>query len=395
MKRMIKYQILFLYMVKYVLTQFQDWQRISTDIMKVYKNFNKEVLLHEKSGKDFVYSYKNVKILINSDLKDLAELIAMNPLSSTQLEIMYREFNQAVEFMINARRNFYCMLCSPSGQSGLQRNSILMRNVWTSVLFDQNICPVFAHHHLMHFHSYLRFFKRLQRFIEFLPYFLVIDENARILERSPLQMRILSGSKVEADPSLPPNPNGFQINRISDEQNKKEASPTPKGGIRGPGIRNQEDKSFLGGYIQLDADFPFEYKNVKLKKLPHFTHSLGDAVDTEWIDLCVNNPTFLLCEYYCQKFNFGKATPTFDGDIEAVKQTFDTLRNYKYQVEFLKENDLNADFIKIERYVDQYYSDPETLGRFIISTDPNSLDCLLYTSPSPRDLSTSRMPSSA
>ena len=97
-------------------------------------------------------------------------------------------------------------------------------------------------------------------------------------------------------------------------------------------------------------------------------------MDIEWIDLCVKNPSFLLCEHYCQKFNFGKATPTFDGDIEAVKQTFDTLRNYKYQVEFLKENDFNVDFLKIERYVDQYYSDPETLGRFIISTDPNSLD---------------------
>ena len=37
-------------------------------------------------------------------------------------------------------------------------------------------------------------------------------------------------------------------------------------------------------------------------------------------------------------------------------------------------------------------------GIFAIWSDPDSeqpLDCLLYTSPSPRDLSTSRMPSSA
>ena len=32
---------------------------------------------------------------------------------------------------------------------------------------------------------------------------------------------------------------------------------------------------------------------------------------------------------------------------------------------------------------------------FVIAKDLRSLSCLLYTSPSPRDLSTSRMPSSA
>ena len=34
-------------------------------------------------------------------------------------------------------------------------------------------------------------------------------------------------------------------------------------------------------------------------------------------------------------------------------------------------------------------------GQFVIDTSADSEDCLLYTSPSPRDLSTSRMPSSA
>ena len=39
---------------------------------------------------------------------------------------------------------------------------------------------------------------------------------------------------------------------------------------------------------------------------------------------------------------------------------------------------------------------PKALGQEIIrSTSPGDMVCLLYTSPSPRDLSTSRMPSSA
>ena len=35
------------------------------------------------------------------------------------------------------------------------------------------------------------------------------------------------------------------------------------------------------------------------------------------------------------------------------------------------------------------------LGKLTVALDQNDIPCLLYTSPSPRDLSTSRMPSSA
>lgn len=375
LRRMTKYQILFLYMVKYILTQFQDWQRIATDIVKVFHHFQKEVLLHEKSGRDFVYSYKNVKILINSEIKGLADLIVNNPLSSTQLEIMYREFNQAVEFMINARRNFYCTICSVAGQNSIQRSGNFLRHMWTSVLFDEKICPIFAYHHLMHFHTYLRFFKRLQRFIEFLPYFLVIDKGSRLLEQTRPRsvLRVLT-EQSHKDEHAPPNPNGFNISHVDSSKQKQAKPDNPKQSIRGPGIRNQEDKSFMGGHIELDADYPFEYKNVDLRNLPHFQKSVGESLDEERIDLCVNNRNFLMCEFYCQQFNFAKATPTFDGDIEGVKRTFDILRNYIYQVDFLKENEFNADFVKIERYVDQYYTTPEVLGSFIISTDPFSLD---------------------
>jgi hypothetical protein len=377
LKRITKYQILFLYMVKYILTQFQDWQRISTDIMKVSRQFEKEIKFHEQRNVDFVYSYKNVKILINSDLRDLAKLIAMNPLSSTQLEIMYREFNQSVEFMINARRNFYCTICSASGQESIQRSGNFLRHLWTSVLFSDEICTVFVRHHLMHFHTYLNFFKRLQRFIEFLPYFLVIDNSARILEQSRprnIRLRLLANQSMSQDPHTPPNPNGFQINHIEGTTQNKQNTSTPSNGINGPGIRNRQDKTFQGGYIELDANYPFEYKNVNLHSLPHFKDNFGDAVDKEQMELCVNTPSFVLCENYCQQFNFAKATTTFDGDIEALKRTFDILRNYKYKVDFLKENDFNVDFLRIERYVDQYYADPEILGMFIISTDPESVD---------------------
>ena len=45
--------------------------------------------------------------------------------------------------------------------------------------------------------------------------------------------------------------------------------------------------------------------------------------------------------------------------------------------------------------MDQSDLDAEVVGSPCVSICKLSEDCLLYTSPSPRDLSTSRMPSSA
>ena len=51
-----------------------------------------------------------------------------------------------------------------------------------------------------------------------------------------------------------------------------------------------------------------------------------------------------------------------------------------------------ADRIEIPAALVRRPRDPATINRTLITND---FDCLLYTSPSPRDLSTSRMPSSA
>ena len=406
LKRITKYQILFLYMVKYILTQFQDWQRLSMNIMKAYKHFSKEVSIHEQSGKDFVWSYKNMKILINSDLAKFAELIASNPLSAVQLELMYKDFNQAAEFMINMRRHFYCIICSASGQESLQRKGNLLRHLWTDVQIDEEVCNVLAYQHLMYFHSYLKFFKRLQRFIEFLPYFLVIDNGVRILETQPeppnlvfeklssdnkstnnILHRILNSKEEQENRAQefmqynkPPNPNGFEISTINSaeqgerQQNSNTQTNRNPGGVVGPGVRNKEDKSFMGGTIELDANYEFQYKKVDFQNLPHYHRSFNDKYQIEKVDQCLQNPNLLNCILYCEDFNIAKGTDTFDGDIAGVKHTFDILRNYKYKVNFLKENDFDIDFVKIERYIDEFYYTTIFKERFIISTDPSSLD---------------------
>ena len=258
--RIQKYQSLFLLMVKYILTQFQDWQRLATNILKVSKQYQRERVKAEKVGQDFVWSYKSMKILINEDILELSELIASQALSAVQIRIMYDDFNQAAEFMVNVRRHFYCMLCSVGGQEALQRSGNMLRQFWSSVLYDEEACPMFALHHLLYFHSYIKFFKRLQRFIEYLPYFIVIEEGGgvrmmrrRVLEegvdnlsKSEMRMRmrrgrrvrVLGGEREEAEnraqemlrPERPPNPNGFDIQRVNSEQMGQGQNVSGKGG---------------------------------------------------------------------------------------------------------------------------------------------------------------------
>lgn len=257
--RIQKYQSLFLLMVKYILTQFQDWQRLATNILKVSKQYRRERTKADNAGQDFVWSYKSMKILINSDIIELSELIANQALSAVQIRIMYDDFNQAAEFMVNVRRHFYCMVCSVRGQEALQRSGNILRQFWSSVLYDQEACPMFALHHLLYFHSYIKFFKRLQRFIEFLPYFIVIQDvrRARVLRTRVLEteleypsmaqlnmrrrrgrrVRVLGGDREETEnraqemlkPEKPPNPNGFDIQRVSSEQVSQQQNGKEKG----------------------------------------------------------------------------------------------------------------------------------------------------------------------
>ena len=73
-----------------------------------------------------------------------------------------------------------------------------------------------------------------------------------------------------------------------------------------------------------------------------------------------------------------------------------TQQFYREQLEKNKTMSKQVDFEKYEKFVDAVTSDASTdfvaLSDRLVELDEN---CLLYTSPSPRDLSTSRMPSSA
>ena len=58
----------------------------------------------------------------------------------------------------------------------------------------------------------------------------------------------------------------------------------------------------------------------------------------------------------------------------------------------IRKDIIHKAYINLESHGFQKHSTHPTAGQDVVA---DSNDCLLYTSPSPRDLSTSRMPSSA
>ena len=80
---------------------------------------------------------------------------------------------------------------------------------------------------------------------------------------------------------------------------------------------------------------------------------------------------------------------TFDASTAVIEDAFDRGINYLYWGTVRQ-----PDFARAMVNLSKNHRDELVLTVQSYSQDPSSI-CLLYTSPSPRDLSTSRMPSSA
>ena len=100
--------------------------------------------------------------------------------------------------------------------------------------------------------------------------------------------------------------------------------------------------------------------------------------------------------------------PTYNAPVDDMMFLFDKLRNNKKYNEIEKYKEVNTELVKdildeaakitqnlILPLAKSGDETPAVLENGVVRTPPGYKDCLLYTSPSPRDLSTSRMPSSA
>ena len=99
---------------------------------------------------------------------------------------------------------------------------------------------------------------------------------------------------------------------------------------------------------------------------------------------------------------------TYTAPVEDMMFLFEKLRDNKNYNDLEKYKEVSPDLVKnileeaakinenlILPLAKAGDDNPAVLENGVVRTPPGYKDCLLYTSPSPRDLSTSRMPSSA
>ena len=120
----------------------------------------------------------------------------------------------------------------------------------------------------------------------------------------------------------------------------------------------------------------------------------GDPDPVDLVNSQSSAPIFLLCEHA------GRAIPASLKNLGLDEPTLRSHRGWDIGAEALARalaDRLNAPLIlqRYSRLVIDANRPPRSAESILQESDGVLIACLLYTSPSPRDLSTSRMPSSA
>lgn len=338
--QIVKNQKYFLYLAKGILTQSQDFLRLASHGHLINDRINNKKFTLESVRKDYpgltyeggelVWHHKNYKVLINKKFLELA-LPVKDGMDTSKLKIMYHNFNQAAEFMMNIRRTFFGMICSVEGQLASNRRGFFKRVFYPDDIFYATpFCDAMVSHHFRYFYDYYYFFKRLQKFVDHLPFF--VQETTEFVDGSN---NVLSNI-----------------------------------GNRGSGNSNESDylrKGVIVTYGRFSYDTPSwkEFTNRYFLGTPNM-------IDTFSIQACSNYGSFSACELYCQEFSIVKNTDRFDGDPNLLLRTFRTMMAMRDQFIGFKENEFEVDLISLEKMIDEL---KEKFNEYIyISSMPHNIE---------------------
>lgn len=315
----VKNQRFFLYLAKGMLSSARDFINIAINAVIIYdrvhgKKYSFDSVKKEYPGLQFfqgdlVWHTKNYKVLVNEELVKFAREMD-SQMDRKRLHIMYDNFNQAAEFMMNVRRSFYGMICSIEGQQACSRKGFLKRVFYfNDIYYGTPFCDAMINHHFKYFYDYHYFLKRLMRFVDHLPYFLQVTDdfqqgNDSVLNKSAPSAGNSGGSDIERKGVTLPNGH------------------------------------FLYGSPAYDH-FKEHYQN----------ESLG-LLDRLSLQACSQYSNFTACEFYCQEFSIAKHNDYFDGNPELMLRTFRVMMAVRENLKGFNENDFNLDYVKLENSID-------------------------------------------
>ena len=338
-----KNQKYFLYLAKGILSQSQDYMRMAAHAYTIYDRVIKKGISIQMVKKDYpgiefyqgdvLWHNKNYKLLINADFIKFAEKIKSG-MDTQKLKIMYHNFNQAMEFVMNIRRTFYGMICSVEGQKASTRRGFLSRVFMPNdIFYGTPFCEAMIAHHFRYFYDYYYFFKRLQRFVDHLPFF--IQETTEFT--APIS--------------------------VTDSPLNHSAPSTQQQGSGTDYVRK-------GITIKYGS---FSYGTPSWDHfIEHYEIKSPDIIDRISLQTCSQYSSFAACEMYCQEFSIAKVTDRFDGTPEFLLRTFRTMMAMRDRLNGFTENEFEVDFVSLEKMIDELKFKYQEY--FYMSTMPNDVE---------------------
>jgi hypothetical protein len=320
--QIVKNQKFFLYLVKGILSPIQDFLRLAIHGAIIYNRFKVQKYSLETIKRDYpglsfymgdlVWHHRNYKILINKDFINMSEKIK-NGIDAKKLKIMYHGFNQAAEFMMNVRRNFYAMICSVEGQQSCSRKGFFKRIFYfNDTYYGTPFCEAMINHHFRYFYDYYYFFKHVVYFVDRLPFFV-------------------------------------QLTEPFDENNQ--------GGIlqRGASPGNQDSQGV--DYVRKGITIPygrFLYGSPQHQNFEkYYDKPELNIIDKASIQTCSQFANFTACEFYCQEFSMVKHNDYFDGSPDHLMDTFRIILAIRTKFDGFLENEFEVDYVTLEKMIDE------------------------------------------
>lgn len=280
-KRQEYYHRSVLKMVKYFLGYGGEWYRIASAIIDDYKDkkYNMNNLGQKSTNntdkndryEDYNYLTKGLIVNANKYCKKAAKyIVTLNFNELPQVHTYYRMISEKTEFLENARRSFYCLLCSVEGQTAI--------GTWTfrpfnNIRYDQKFCrSIVQHTFRINYELYNTYNDYISNLLKMLKCVTIPDTTNPQADRT--------------------------VSRNTSDVNFRSTSPPRK--------LTREENKMIESPLKNDQWFRFEVCNK--------FDATGEG---------------LSCRFYCSQFNMAKPTASVDFDMYALERVYRTVSPYE------------------------------------------------------------------
>ena len=316
-KRQEFYHRTVLKIMKYFLGFGMEWKRIGEAIVDDYnqklkglKNKNQNGGINRNEFEDGNNNGSGLfrKLTVNANkycFNAARDFIRMDFTTKEKAHTYYNEISKKTEFMENARRGFYCMLCSTEGQRAIDTWIPFIGKAVNNIRFNDAFCSsIIRHSFSINYHLFSNYNKVLSNL-----------------------MKMVQCVSVEG--------NGDNLGNSMNTSGKSFKSSRP------PTKLSKEEKKMIANPLNLESHF-------KMWSCQYASSFLGS-----WA-----------CRYYCGKFNIAKPTPIMDGDAMQLKILYDKFKQFENVFVTSRINFFNDDMTRLNRDILSNYDNIDRSGLF-------------------------------